>query len=262
MDENLWDARTALLLGSEKNEILQNAHVLIVGLGGVGAYAAEQLCRAGIGKMTLIDADIIHASNRNRQLCALISTEGKYKADILAERLRDINPSIQLDVIKEYIKEMRLIDIVKTAKYDYVIDAIDTLTPKIQLIHQTLQSGLRLVSSMGAGGKIDPSKVSIADISQTHICTLAEALRKRLHKLGIYSGFKTVFSTEIIPQQAFVLIKSEANKKTSVGSISYMPPLFGCLIASVVIREILGESIESDLYIPFKVRRKIKANVG
>ncbi len=257
MDENLWFARTTLLIGDEKTILLQNAHVLIVGLGGVGAYAAEQLCRAGIGKMTLVDGDVIHASNRNRQLCAFISNEGKNKAEVLAARLIDINPAILLEVIPEFIKEQRLIEIVEASAYDYVIDAIDNLSAKIQLIQCSLQSGLRLVSSMGSGGKMDPSQVHIADISQTHICPLADILRKKLHKSNIYTGFKAVFSTELIPKHATLINEPEPNKKTTVGTISYMPPLFGCLIASVVIRELLGEIIESNFHVPHSVRRKI-----
>ncbi|NVN95901.1 MAG: tRNA threonylcarbamoyladenosine dehydratase [Bacteroidetes bacterium] len=258
MDETLWYARTALLLGNNNIEILQNSHVLIVGLGGVGAYTAEQLCRAGIGKMTIVDGDTIHASNRNRQLGALLSNEGCLKAEVMASRLRDINPLIQLEVIAEYIKDQRLVGIVEAASYDYVVDAIDTLSPKIFLIYHSVKAGLRLVSSMGSGGKTDPSKVHIADISQTHICPLADILRKRIHKLGVYTGFKTVFSTEHIPKHVMLANDSEPNKKTTVGTISYMPPIFGCLMASVVIRELLGETIESDFHVPHSVRRKIR----
>jgi tRNA A37 threonylcarbamoyladenosine dehydratase len=259
MDENLWYVRTSLLLGDENIEILQKSHVLIVGLGGVGAYTAELLCRAGIGRITIVDGDLVHASNRNRQLCALISNEGKNKTEVLADRLKEINAILQIEIITEYIKDQRLTDIVNSSHYDYVVDAIDTLSPKIQLINQSLEAGLKLISSMGAGGKMDPSHIHIADISQTHTCPLADILRKRLHSLGIYSGFKTVFSTEVIPKQAFVLNEKEPNKKTTVGTISYMPSIFACLIASVVIRELLGENIESDLHVPFSVRKKIKA---
>lgn len=261
MDENTWYARTTLLLGEKNIEKLQKSNVLIIGLGGVGAYVAEQLCRAGIGKMTIVDGDTVHASNRNRQLGALISNEGKSKASIIASRLIDINPEIELEVINEYLKENPLKNIIQSASYDYVVDAIDTLSPKIQLIQFTLSSGLRLVSSMGSGGKMDPSLIHIADISQTYNCPLADALRKKLHKSGIYTGFKAIFSTESIPRHASVLCENEPNKKTCVGTISYMPPLFGCIIASVVIRELLGETINSDLHIPHSVRKKIKAKV-
>ncbi|MCX6231423.1 MAG: tRNA threonylcarbamoyladenosine dehydratase [Bacteroidetes bacterium] len=258
MDETLWYARTALLLGNENIEKLRQSHVLVVGLGGVGAYAAEQLGRAGIGAMTIVDGDTVHPSNRNRQLAALISNEGKAKTEIIAGRLKDINPEIKLTVIQEYLKEQALFDVVNAVKYDYVVDAIDTLSPKLYLIYHSLNAGLRLVSSMGSGGKLDPSKVHVADISQTHICPLADMLRKKLHKLNVYTGFKTVFSTERIPKHVMVLNENEPNKKSTVGTISYMPPIFGCLMAAVVIREILGEKIESDLHVPHSVRRKVK----
>jgi tRNA A37 threonylcarbamoyladenosine dehydratase len=258
MDDTQWYARTALLLGNENLEKLKQSHVLVVGLGGVGAYAAEQLCRAGIGNMTIVDGDTVHASNRNRQLAALLSNEGKSKVKIIADRLKDINPEIKLIVINEYIKDQKLIDIVKAVQYDYIVDAIDTLSPKLNLIFHSLESGLHLISSMGAGGKLDPSKVHVADISQTHICPLADVLRKRLHRLGIYTGFKTVFSTESIPKHVMMLNENESNKKSTVGTISYMPAIFGCMMASVVIRELLGEKIESDLHVPHSVRRKIR----
>jgi tRNA A37 threonylcarbamoyladenosine dehydratase len=231
---------------------------LVIGLGGVGAYAAEQLCRAGIGKMTIVDGDIINPSNRNRQLVALSSLEGDKKADIMANRLKDINPELELEVIVEYLKDERMIEIIKAHNYNYVIDAIDTLSPKIFLIYHTIKHGLKLVSSMGSGGKVDPLKVNIGDISQTNSCPLAEILRKRLHRLGIYDGFKAVFSTEKIPKHAIVQTDNELNKKSTVGTISYMPPIFGCYAASVVIRELLGEEIKSDLLVPKKVKKKIE----
>lgn len=253
-----WLSRTELLLGKEKLDILKKSHVLVVGLGGVGAYAAEQLCRAGIGKMTIVDGDIINPSNRNRQLAALSSLEGKRKAEIMAHRLLDINPQLELEVIVEYIKDERLTEIIHAYKYDYVVDAIDTLSPKIYLIYQAVNAGLKLVSSMGSGGKMDPSKIDVADISQTKFCPLALLLRKRLHRLGVYTGFKAIFSTELIPEKAVILNENEPNKKSTVGTISYMPPLFGCIAASVVIRELLGENIISDLHIPHTIKKKIK----
>jgi tRNA A37 threonylcarbamoyladenosine dehydratase len=253
-----WLIRTELLLGKEKLEILKKAHILVVGLGGVGAYTAEQLCRAGIGKMTIVDGDVINSSNRNRQLAALSSLEGKHKAVIMANRLLDINPHLQLETITEYIKDERLTEIIYSHNFDYVVDAIDTLSPKIYLIYQTVNAGLKLVSSMGSGGKMDPSKIHVADISQTQFCPLALLLRKRLHRLGIYTGFKAVFSTELIPENAVILNENEPNKKSTVGTISYMPPIFGCIAASVVIRELLGETITSNLHIPHHVRKKAK----
>ena len=180
-----WLERTELLLGSEKLELLRNAHVLVVGLGGVGAYAAEMIARAGVGRMTVADADTVNATNINRQLVALHSTVGRPKAEVLAERLRDINPGIGLTVVDKYIKDEETYILLDAARYDYVVDAIDTLSPKLALIAASLERGLPLVSSMGAGAKTDPTKLEIADISKTHHCPLAHMLRKRLHKIGI-----------------------------------------------------------------------------
>lgn len=233
-----WLERTELLLGKEKLEKLKQAHVLVVGLGGVGAYAAEQLCRAGIGKMTIVDGDIVEESNRNRQLPALISTKGKPKAEVLSERLRDINPDLQLTVINDFIRDERTIELLKSQPFDYVVDAIDTLSPKVFLVYHALQLGLKVVSSMGAGGKMDPSKIQLADISKSHNCGLAKMMRKRLSRLGVKKGVKVVFSPEEIDEDAIRLEESQ-NKKSTVGTISYMPPLFGCFIASAVIRDIV-----------------------
>ncbi len=235
-----WLERTELLLGAEKLEQLRQAHVLVVGLGGVGAYAAEMIARSGVGRMTLADADTVSASNINRQLVALHSTIGRPKADVLAERLHDINPAIQLTVVNEYIRDERTYSLLDAARYDYVVDAIDTLSPKLALIVATLERKIPIVSSMGAGAKIDPTQLEIADISKTHHCPLAHMLRKRLHKIGIRKGFQAVFSPEPIREGAMILCE-EQNKKSNVGTISYLPALFGIGCASVVIRGLIGE---------------------
>ena len=235
-----WLERPLLLLGEEKLGRRRQAHVLVVGLGGVGAYAAEMIARAGVGRMTLADADVVNETNINRQLVALHSTVGRQKAEVLAERLRDINPAIELAVINRYIKDEETYTLLDAAPYDYVVDAIDTLSPKLALIAAALERRLPLVSSMGAGAKMDPTKLEIADISRTHHCPLAHMLRKRLHKLGIRSGFRAVFSPEPIREGAMILCE-EQNKKSNVGTISYIPPLFGIGCASVVIRGLIGE---------------------
>ena len=235
-----WLERTELLLGEEKLDRLKRAHVLVVGLGGVGAYAAEMVARAGVGRMTIADADVVSPSNINRQLVALHSTIGRQKADILAERLRDINPAIELEVVNRYIRDEETYRLLDAAPYDYVVDAIDTLSPKLALIAAALERRLPLVSSMGAGAKMDPTKLEIADISKTHHCPLAHMLRKRLHKLGIRSGFRAVFSPEPMREGAMILCE-EQNKKSNVGTISYIPALFGIGCASVVIRGLIGE---------------------
>ena len=233
-----WLERTELLLGPEKLEKLKQANVLVVGLGGVGAYAAEQLCRAGIGKMTIVDADVVEHTNRNRQLPALISNTGKPKAEILAARFLDINPELHLTVVNDYIRDEKTIELLKSQPFDYVVDAIDTLSPKVFLIYHSLQLGLKVVSSMGAGGKLDPQKVEAADISKSYNCKLAKMLRKRLSRMGIKKGVKVVFSSEEVDENAVRLEEGE-NKKSTVGTISYMPPVFGCFVSSVVIRDLV-----------------------
>ena len=237
MEQTDWQSRTRLLLGNEKLEKLRTAHVLVAGLGGVGAYAAEQLARAGVGKLTLVDGDCVHYTNRNRQLPALISTHHQPKTEVMAQRLLDINPEIQLVAIQEYIKDERMIEILEEG-YDYVVDAIDTLSPKVYLIYHTLRLGMPLVSSMGAGGKFDPMQVKISDISETSNCKLAYYMRKRLHKLGIWEGFRAVWSPEEVSRTAVELSEGEINKKSTVGTISYMPAIFGCFCASDVIRHL------------------------
>ena len=235
-----WLERTELLLGPEKLATLRRAHVLVVGLGGVGAYAAEMIARTGVGRMTVADADTVSLSNIYRQLVALHSTVGLPKAEVLAARLRDINPAIELTTVEKYIRDEETYALLDAARYDYVVDAIDTLSPKLALIAATLERGMPLVSAMGAGAKTDPTRMEIADISKTHHCPLAHMLRKRLHKIGIRSGFRAVFSPEPIREGAMILCE-EQNKKSNVGTISYLPALFGIGCASVAIRSLLGE---------------------
>ena len=238
MEHPEWLQRTELLIGSDKLSKLRQAHILVIGLGGVGAYAAEMLCRSGVGQMTIVDGDKIHATNRNRQLIALSSVEGLRKAATMGQRLLDINPGLELTVHDEYIKDERMIEILN-GNFDYVIDAIDTLAPKVFLIFHCVSKGLKIVSSMGSGGKFDPMQVRISDLSESYNCNLASILRKRLHGLGVYTGVKVVFSPETVNPETIILTDSELNKKSTVGTISYMPPVFGCFLASVVIREII-----------------------
>jgi len=234
-----WLTRTELILDEGKLKKLKDSNVLVVGLGGVGAYAAEMICRAGVGAMTIVDGDNIHPTNRNRQLPALKSTEGMAKAEVMGHRILDINPDIKLTVIQEYIKDDRMMEVIDKG-YDYVVDAIDTLSPKIFLIYHSLQRKLPVVSSMGAGGKFDPAKVSISDISETTDCSLARILRKRLHRLGIREGFTAVYSTEPVDKRKIVATNGEQNKASIVVTISYMPAAFGIACASVVIRDLAG----------------------
>jgi tRNA threonylcarbamoyladenosine dehydratase len=233
-----WQERTLLLLKEEKVNRLQQSHVFVAGLGGVGAYAAEMLCRAGVGAMTIADGDQVNPSNRNRQLLALHSTQGKRKALLMKQRLLDINPNLELTVLDEFLRDERTDQVLETP-FDYVVDAIDTLSPKIFLIRQALKNNLPLASSMGAGGKMDPSQVMVADFEDTFHCNLARILRKRLRKLGVTGGFKAVFSSEFTGEDSICLIDNEPNKKSTVGTISYMPAIFGNVLASVVIRDLL-----------------------
>ena len=235
-----WLERTSLLLGDEKLKKLQNTNVLVVGLGGVGAYAAEMIARSGVGRMTIADADTVSPTNINRQLIALHSTIGKEKSELMADRLRDINPEIELVVVNRFIKDDETDALLDSDKFDYVVDAIDTLSPKLALIKGCLDRNIPLVSSMGAGAKTDPTKMEICDIAKTHHCPLAHMLRKRLHKIGIRSGFRAVFSPEPVREGAMILCE-EQNKKSNTGTISYIPALFGIGCASVVIRGLIDE---------------------
>lgn len=235
-----WLERTELLLGKEKTAILRQTHLLVVGLGGVGAYAAEMLCRAGIGQLTIADADTVSVSNINRQLVALNSTIGRHKTQVMAERLLDINPNLKLTVVDSFIKDDATFELLDSDSFDYVVDAIDTLSPKAHLIKGALDHHIPIVSSMGSGAKTDPTMVEIADIARTHHCPLAHMLRKRLHKMGIHTGFYAVFSAEKVREGAMI-IDEQTNKKSNTGTISYMPAVFGCCCASVVIRDLLGE---------------------
>lgn len=237
MDE--WLSRTELLIGKDGLNKLKDSHVLVIGLGGVGSFAAEMICRAGVGNMTIADGDTVHPSNRNRQLHSLKSTEGFDKARLMGKRLLDINPALNLTVIQEFLRDERMNEILETG-FDYVVDAIDTLSPKVFLIYRSVLKKYPVVSSMGAGGKFDPVKISICDISGTTDCPLARLLRKRLHRLGIKEGVTAVYSPEAIDKSKVMPYKGEKNKASVVGTISYMPAAFGIACASVVIRDLAG----------------------
>jgi tRNA A37 threonylcarbamoyladenosine dehydratase len=234
-----WLERTEMLIGGEALDKLKSARILVVGLGGVGAYAAEMICRAGAGSMTIVDGDKIHPSNINRQMLALTSTLGLKKTELMASRLMDINPDLKLKIISDYVRGDRLSEILDE-KFDYVVDAIDTLSPKIFLLWHSLQSKYPVVSSMGSGGKTDPLKIRITDISETTDCNLARILRKKLHKLGIRDGFRAVWSPETTDKTKIIPTDGEQNKASIVGTVSYMPAAFGIACASVVIRDITG----------------------
>jgi tRNA threonylcarbamoyladenosine dehydratase len=234
-----WLSRTELLLGEEKMARLKSKHVLVAGLGGVGAYAAELICRAGVGEMTIVDADVVEISNCNRQLLAMHNTLGRPKSEVMAERLLQINPDLKLHVFNLFLRDEETVRILNLASYNYVVDAIDSLSPKVYLIYFALQRNLKVVSAMGAGGKMNPSLIKVTDIKKTYQCKLAHALRKRLHRLGVDSGFKAVFSPEEVPESAVILDANPAiNKLSVVGTVSYMPAMFGCYAAAVVINDL------------------------
>lgn len=229
--------RTQLLIGDEGVKRLSEARVLVVGVGGVGAFAAEMICRAGVGHITLVDSDTVKPSNINRQLPALHSNIGKYKVDLLADRFKDINPDAEIVAIKEFLDDTNLHQIMSES-FDYVIDAIDSITPKVHLIGYCLKNKIKIISSMGAGGRLDPSKIVVADISKTYQCTLARTVRERLKKDGITKGLKVVFSSEPVRKESVVEVKDEKCKRSTTGTISYIPAVFGCYLASEVISKI------------------------
>ena len=233
-----WKQRTALLLGEEKMERLRNAHVLVVGLGGVGAYAAEMICRAGVGRMTIVDADTVQSTNLNRQLPALHSTLGMPKANILEARFKDINPELELKVLPVFLKDENIPELLDAARYDFIVDAIDTLSPKCYLIYHALQRRIKIVSSMGAGAKSDITQVRFADLWDTYHCGLSKAVRKRLQKMGVKRKVPVVFSTEQANSNAVLLTDDEMNKKSTCGTVSYMPAVFGCYLAEYVIKRL------------------------
>ena len=261
-----WQERTALLLGEEALLRLRKAVVVVAGLGGVGAYAAEMVARAGVGRMVLIDSDRVGESNKNRQLLALDSTLGRLKTEVMAERLLDINPELHIVKVPEYLTEDNIPEVFENALRemalcgssdpdgaltdepaastglapDFVIDAIDTLAPKIALISHCVHSGIPLVSSMGAGAKLDATKVRLTDLSKSYNCPLAFILRKKLRKIGITKGFPVVFSEELPERDAIVPTEGERNKKSQVGTVSYIPAVFGCVCAQAAVRHLSG----------------------
>lgn len=233
-----------MLLGEAAVERLAGARVAVVGLGGVGAMAAEMVVRAGVGRVVLVDVDTISVSNINRQLPALHSTIGRSKCDVVRERLVDINPVLEVVCIGEYLNEESIPSLLGPLQLDGVIDAIDTLSPKIALIQYCLSKGIYLVSSMGSGSKLDATKVRVDDISRSFQCPLAHMLRKRLHKLGISEGFQAVFSTEK-PDRNSVVLEESRNKKSQTGTVSWLPAVFGCVCAQAMVRH-LAEMQEND----------------
>ncbi|MEZ5054949.1 MAG: tRNA threonylcarbamoyladenosine dehydratase [Chitinophagales bacterium] len=241
MQDIKWLSRTTALIGDEKLDKLINSHVLVVGLGGVGSFAAEFIARAGVGTMTIVDGDVVDPSNRNRQLPALSSTHGVSKADWMAARIRDINPEIKLNVIKEFLTPEKAYDIIGRYDYDYIVDAIDSITPKLNLITAAYRLKKRIVMSGGAGGKLDPTKLQVTDLSKTYNCVFVKNIRKRLKKEKIYKGIKVVFSPELPNRDSLIMTDGSNFKRSAYGTISYLPAAFGGVCASVVIRDLLED---------------------
>lgn len=241
MNKN-WQERTELLIKNQGQEILKKAHLLVVGLGGVGSFATEFLARAGVGEMTIIDGDEVDITNINRQLPALHSTIGKAKVEVVAERILDINPEIKLHKIKKFLNPEDMQDLFSNQKFDYVLDCIDSVSPKLELIKTARNHKTKIISAMGAGGKINPSKVQVSDISKTSNCFLAKQIRKRLRKERITKGFKCVFSTEIQDEESLKLTDGTQYKKSFYGTISFMPAIFGLYSAAEVIQYLLKKN--------------------
>ena len=233
-----WLERTQMLVGEDVLDFFKKSTVAVIGVGGVGGYAAEMIVRAGIGHLIILDSDNVALSNLNRQLLALNSTVGKSKVQVLKERLLDINPGLDITVISEYIEPETVDDILGGYCIDFLVDAIDTLAPKLSLIKYCMDNSIPLVSSMGAGAKFDATKIRVADVSKSFNCPLAYVVRKRLRYMGIKKGFKVVFSEEL-PDKSAIVECEDRNKKSQVGTISYLPAVFGCTCAQVCITSLI-----------------------
>jgi len=232
-----WLERHELLIGKDAQLKLKNSHVLICGLGGVGSYAAEFIARSGVGKMTIIDGDEFDVTNKNRQLTALNSTIGKNKAAVLGGRIKDINPDINLSILQEFVKPNRVWEILAHSKPDYVMDCIDSVTPKLNWIKACIRYKIKIISSMGAGGKLDPTKVQIIDLTKTYNCNFASTLKKMLKRDNVHGkGVRAVFSSETQRRSALQLTDGKNFKKSFYGTASYLPALFGLFAAAEVIK--------------------------
>jgi tRNA A37 threonylcarbamoyladenosine dehydratase len=251
MSTPTWLSRSQLLIGDNGIELLQKSHVLAVGLGGVGSFAAEFLVRSGIGEITIVDGDTVDPSNRNRQLPALSTNHGQYKTDIMSERLLAINPKLKLNVVQDFITPDKAQALLSLHPYNYVMDCIDSITPKLLLLRAAYSERIPIVSSMGAGGKMDPTQLRIADLYDSYSCVFAQYVRKRLKRLNVGRGIKAVFSTEINNKDSLLLTDGSNFKRSAYGTISYLPAAFGGVVASVVIRDLLD--------IPFELHKRPQA---
>ena len=234
--------RTSILVNKNGLKKLENVNILLAGVGGVGSFVAEALARAGVGSITLIDNDVVDVSNINRQLIALHSTIGKSKVEVMKLRILDINPECNIDAKQLLITPENTEELLNEKTYDYVIDAIDTLTSKVNLVKTSHEMGIKTISSMGAGGKTDPTQIRVDDLYKTRECALARVMRTRLKKLDVKNGITAVFSTEqgIAPLPPVENTEDENRTRATNGTLSYMPSLFGLTIAGIVIKDIVG----------------------
>jgi len=230
--------RSRLVFSVQGIEQLTKRHVFLAGVGGVGGFVAEALVRAGVGRITLVDADVVSPSNLNRQLVALHSTLGRPKVEVMAERLLDIHPHCQVETLQTFLKPEAMTSVLQAKPYDYVVDAIDSLNCKVALVSTAYRLKIPVVSSMGAGRRIDPGKIHIADLMQTHGCALARNMRQRLKKQGIGQGILTVFSSEIPSPPGPMETIEGARGRVVNGTASYMPGIFGLMLAGIVIQKL------------------------
>lgn len=261
MNDVSWLSRSALLVGDDGIQTLQNKHVLVVGLGGVGSFAAEFMCRSGIGEMTIVDGDTVDPTNRNRQLPALATNHGVSKASIMSERLLAINPALKLHVVEDFLSPQKCREILQT-NYDYVLDCIDSITPKLNLLVTAINTGIPIVSSMGAGGKLDPTKLRVGRLTDTYHCVFAYYIRKRLKKMADASGIKAVFSTELPNRESLVMTDGSNFKRSAYGTISYLPAAFGGVCASVALRDLLGIPVALEKRPPGLLPPRTKPRTG
>ncbi|AQX04481.1 thiamine biosynthesis protein ThiF [Elizabethkingia meningoseptica] len=241
---DIWLERTELLIKEAGIERLKKSNILIVGMGGVGSFAAEFIARSGVGNLTIVDGDTVDVTNINRQLPALHSTIGLDKVELMARRILDINPELNLTRINEFLNPERMEEIIQAGNFDYVLDCIDSVSPKLALIKAAKRHKVKIISCMGAGGKMDPSKVMVRDISKTRNCYLAKQVRKRLKKEGINKGFRCVFSTELQREDSLKMTDGSNFKKSFYGTISYLPAIFGLYAASEVIRYLIEDRVK------------------
>ena len=237
MSQDAIFERSLLLFGEEGLNNLLKSHVLVAGVGGVGGFVIEALARAGVGEITIVDHDIVSSSNINRQIIALHSTIDLYKVNVMQQRVADINPNCKINVLNTFLKADDM-EALFEGKFDYVVDAIDSLNSKVKLVETAYKNGVKIVSSMGAGRRVDPSKIIVADFSKTHTCGLARQFRQRLRKRGINKGIQTVFSTEF-PMPAGPMEEVDGGRDRVVnGTASYMPGIFGLMLSGIVIKEL------------------------